>query len=165
MGRADHAASGLKEVAMPSPEPRAVFEAYLRAVNSRNAAALDALVHPDYLETYPQSRERTHGVENLRAIIEHYPGAYQDKGLDRIVGSEDHWVMTPSFTLLRIEGAGDTFTSVQQARYPDGSDWHVVSIGEIRDGRVWRVQTFFAPAFDPPAWRSSWVEVVQTTNE
>ena len=147
---------------MPSPEPREVFEAFLRAVNSRKTAALDALVHPDYLETYPQSGERTHGVENLRAIMEHYPGGYEDKGLDRTVGSEDRWVVTAAYTLLRIEGAGDTFTSVQQARYPDGSEWHVVSIGEIRDGRVWRVQTFFAPAFDPPAWRSSWVEVVET---
>ena len=150
---------------MPSPEPRAVFEAFLRAVNSRDEAALDALVHPDYLESYPQSGEQTRGAENLRAIIEHYPGGYEDKGLDRVVGSEDRWVVTPAFTLLRIEGAGDTFTSVQRARYPDGSAWQVVSIGEIRDGRVWRVQTFFAPAFDAPAWRSAWVEVVQTTNE
>lgn len=68
--------------------------------------------------------------------------------------------MTPVFTLLRIEGAGDTFTSVQKARYPDGSDWYVVSVGEIRDGRVWRVQTFFAATFDAPAWRSPWVEVI-----
>ena len=146
---------------MPLPEPRVVFEAFLSAVNSRNTAALDALVHPDYLETHPQSGERIHGVANLRAIIEHYPGGYEDKGLHRVVGSEDRWVVTPAYTLLRIEGAGDTFTSVQQARYPDGSDWHVVSIGEIRDGRVWRVQTFFAPAFDAPAWRSPWVEVPQ----
>ena len=150
---------------MTAPEPRAIFEAFLRAVNRRDEAALDALVHPDYLETYPQSGEQTRGVENLRAIIAHYPGGYEDKGLDRVVGSEDRWVVSPAFTLLRIEGAGDTFTSVQQARYPDGSEWHVVSIGEIRDHRVWRVQTFFAPAFDPPAWRSSWVEVVQTTHE
>jgi len=150
---------------MPSPEPRAVFEAFLRAVNSRNEAALDALVHPDYLETHPQSGERTRGVENLRAIIEQYPGDYKDKGLHRVVGSEDRWVVTPAYTLLRIEGAGDTFTSVQQARYPDGSEWHVVSIGEIRDGRVWRVQTFFAPAFDAPAWRSAWVELIRPAEE
>lgn len=145
---------------MPRPDPRAVFEAFLRAVNSRDTAALGELVHPEYVETYPQSGERTRGAENLRAIIEHYPGGYEDKGLERVVGSEDRWVVTPVFTLLRIEGAGDTFTSVQKARYPDGSDWYVVSVGEIRDGRVWRVQTFFAATFDAPAWRSPWVEVI-----
>ena len=150
---------------MPSLEPRAVFEAFLRAVNSRDAAALGELVHPEYIETYPQSGERTRGVENLRAIIERYPGGFIETGTDRVVGSEDHWVVTPAFTLLRIEGEGDTFTGVQKARYPDGSDWYVVSIGEIRSGRVWRVQTFFAATFDPPTWRSQWVEMVETPEE
>lgn len=145
---------------MPSQQPRAVFEAFLQASNRRDTAALRDLVHRDYVETYPQSGERTHGFENLRAIIEGYPGGFEDVGTDRVVGSEDRWVMTPAFTLLRIEGAGDTFTGVQRARYPDGSEWYVVSIGEIREGRVWRVQTFFGPTFEAAAWRSSWVEVV-----
>ncbi len=147
---------------MPSREPRAVFEAFLRAANSRDASALSELVHADYTETYPQSGERTRGLENLRAIIEKYPGGFEDRGTQRVVGSEDRWVATPAFTVIRIEGAGDTFTGVQKARYPDGSEWHVVSIGELRDGQVWRVQTFFAPAFDPPAWRSSWVDLIET---
>ena len=144
---------------MPSRDPRAVFEAFLRAANSRDLAALVELAHPDYVETYPQSGERTHGIDNLCAIIEGYPGGFEDKGTHRVVGSEDRWVATPAYTMLRIEGAGDTFTGVQRVRYPDNSEWHVVSIGEIRDGRVWRVETFFAPAFDPPDWRSSWVDV------
>lgn len=144
---------------MAATEPRAVFEAFLRAVNNRDTAALQDLLHPDYVETYPQSGERTRGAANLQAIVEHYPGGYEDGGRKRLVGTEDRWVMTPLFTLLRIEGAGDTFTGVQKARYPDGTDWHVVSIGEVRDGRVWRVETFFAPAFEAPEWRSAWVEV------
>jgi SnoaL-like domain len=150
---------------VPSPQPRAVFEAFIQALNRGDAAALRGLVHPDYIETYPQSGERIRGVENLRAIIEGYPGGYEDKGTDRVVGSEDRWVMTPAFTLLRIEGAGDTFTGVQKIRYPDGNEWYAVSIGEIRDGRVWRMQTFFAQPFEAPAWRSSWVEAVQTAKE
>ena len=69
------------------------------------------------------------------------------------------------FTLVRLEGAGDTFIGVLKACYADGSEWHVISIGEMRDGLVWRVYTFFAPAFDPPAWRSSWVEVIEDRDE
>ena len=76
-----------------------------------------------------------------------------------MIGSEDRWVVTPAFNLLRIEGGGDTFMGVQKARYPDGSHWHVVTIGEIRDGKIWRTQTFFGQAFEPPAWRSAWVDV------
>ena len=157
-GRADHHPGRVTRHAMAPPDGRAVFEAFLRAVNDRDPAGLRALVHPDYLETYPQSGESTRGIDNLLAIIEGYPGGFRDRGTTRIVGSEDRWVLSPAFTLMRIEGAGDTFTG-QGARYPDSSDWHVVSIGEIREGRVWRVQTFFAPRFEPPTWRSAWVEV------
>jgi hypothetical protein len=144
---------------MSVTEPRAVFEAFLDAMNHANTAALEGLVHPDFVDAYPQSGERTHGLANLRAIVDNYPGGYISGGTDRIVGSEDRWVVTPSFTVQRIEGSGDTFTGVQKGRYPDGSEWHIVTIGEIRDGRVWRVQSFFAPAFEPPAWRAAWVEI------
>ena len=65
-------------------------------------------------------------------------GRYVGGGSDRIVGIEDRWVMTPAFTLLRVEGAGDTFTGVSRGRYPDGTDWIIVTIGEIRHERVWR---------------------------
>jgi hypothetical protein len=79
-------------------------------------------------------------------------------GAERIVGTEDRWVMTPAFTVLRIEGSGDTFTGVSRGRYPDGTDWFIVTIAELRDRKVWRAQTFFAQAFEAPAWRSSWVD-------
>ena len=41
----------------------------------------------------------------------------------------------PTFTVLRIEGTGSVFTGVQRAQYPDGSEWHVILIGEMRDGQ------------------------------
>ncbi len=144
---------------MTSPEPRAVFGAFTLAIQARDSAAIRELTHRDFVGTYPQSGEVIRGVDNLCAILENYPGGYEDKGLDRVVGSEDRWVVTPALTLLRIEGAGDTFTGVQKAVYPDGSEWEVVSIGEVRDDRIWRLQSFFAPVFEPPAWRSAWVEV------
>ena len=147
---------------MPSPEPRAIFEAYLRALNRGDAATLRGLVHPDFTETYPQSGELIRGFENLRAIMENYPGGFEGEGTDRVVGSADRWVVTPASTLLRIEGAGDTFTGVTRIRYRDGSDWYSVSIGEVRDGLMWRVQTFWGETFEAPAWRSSNVEKIET---
>ena len=67
--------------------------------------------------------------------------------------------------MVRIEGAGDTFTGVSGAQYADGTDWYCVQIGEIRDGRVWRLQTFWAETFEAPAWRSSIVERIQATEK
>jgi hypothetical protein len=152
----------LKEAVVPALDPRSCFEAFLRAVNTRDGAALDQLAHPDFEEVYLQSGERIRGIQNLRAILDNYPDGYEERGPDRVVGSEDRWVMTPALTMLRVEGAGDTFTGVSKARYPDGSEWYVIHIGEIRDGRVWRVQSFFAPLFDAPAWRAGWVEAASS---
>jgi len=144
-------------------EPRIVFETFVEALNRRDTAGLRELVHPEFTDTYPQSGERTRGFDNLEAIITNYPGGFTGSGTKRVVGVEDRWVQTPAFTLVRIEGSGDTFTAVQRGRYPDGSDWFIVVIGEVRDGRVWRMETYFAPTFEPPAWRSPYVELVPDT--
>jgi hypothetical protein len=139
---------------------RAAFEGYLDALNQRDLDALDALLHPDFEDVYPQSGERTRGPANLKAIIANYPeGGWTDQGRERVEGAEDRWVTTPTFTVLRIEGSGNVFTGVQRAQYPDGSEWHVILIGEMRDGQAWRMQTYFAPRFEPPGWREQWVEL------
>ena len=145
---------------MTSLSARAAFERYLDALVGRDLGALDALVHPDFKDVTPQSGERVHGISNLKAIIENYPGGpVTDQGRERVEGADDRWVTTPTFTVLRIEGSGNVFTGVQRAQYPDGSEWHVILIGEMRDEKAWRTQTYFAPRFEPPAWRAPWVEV------
>lgn len=145
---------------MTTLDARTVFEGYLDALNGRDLAALDALLHPDFEDVYPQSGERTRGLANLKAIIENYPeGGWADQGRERVVGAEDRWVTTPTFTVLRIEGTGNVFTGVQRAKYPDGSEWHVIVIGEMHDGKIWRAETFFAPRFEPPEWRAEWVDL------
>jgi hypothetical protein len=42
--------------------------------------------------------------------------------------------------------------------YADGSLFHGVSILELRDGKIARETDYFAEPFDPPQWRSQWVE-------
>jgi hypothetical protein len=140
-----------------------VFEAYLRAANSRDVAALEGLFDDDFEDVYPQSGELTRGLANFRSIIEQYPGGgYAGQGTDRLVGTEDRWVLTPSFTVIRIEGTGDTFTGVTRSRYPDGTDWYIVTIAQMRNGKLWRAETYFAQTFEPPAWRAAWVESART---
>jgi hypothetical protein len=136
---------------MPDRPPRDISKEFIDATNDRDLARLAAIVRPDFEDAYPQSGERIRGFGNLRRIIENYRGGgYVGTGPERVVGVEDRWVMTPAFTMLRIEGAGDTFTGVSRGRYPDGSDWLIVTIGEVRDGRIWRCETYFAPTFDAP---------------
>jgi PAS domain-containing protein len=121
-----------------------------------------SLVAPDYVEEYPQSGEVIRGRENLRAILENYPGGFDQGALEgppRTFGPDERWVMTPTFTLTRLEGSGGVYTTVARVRYPDGSHWHVTAIREVRDGQIVRSTTFFGPQFDPPEWRRQWVEV------
>jgi SnoaL-like domain len=144
-------------------DARSVFEAYLRAANGRDVAALEGLFDDDFEDVYPQSGELTRGLANFRSIIEQYPGGgYAGQGTDRLVGTEDRWVLTPSFTVVRIEGTGDTFTGVTRSRYPDGTDWYIVTIAQMRNGKLWRAETYFAQTFEPPAWRAAWVESART---
>jgi hypothetical protein len=144
-------------------DARSVFEAYLRAANGRDVAALEGLFDDDFEDVYPQSGELTRGLANFRSIIEQYPGGgYAGQGTDRLVGTEDRWALTPSFTVVRIEGTGDTFTGVTRSRYPDGTDWYIVTIAQMRNGKLWRAETYFAQTFEPPAWRAAWVESART---
>lgn len=144
-------------------DARSVFEAYLRAANGRDVAALEGLLDDDFEDVYPQSGELTRGLANFRSIIEQYPGGgYAGQGTDRLVGTEDRWALTPSFTVVRIEGTGDTFTGVTRSRYPDGTDWYIVTIAQMRNGKLWRAETYFAQTFEPPAWRAAWVESART---
>jgi len=126
-------------------------------------AALEGLFDDDFEDVYPQSGELTRGLANFRSIIEQYPGGgYTGQGTDRLVGTEDRWALTPSFTVVRIEGTGDTFTGVTRSRYPDGTDWYIVTIAQMRNGKLWRAETYFAQTFEPPAWRAAWVASART---
>lgn len=148
---------------MPELTNEEVINAYLRALADNDGETIGRLRHPDYVLDYPQSGERIRGHVNERAIADHYPGGVPDMvdGSARVAGSEDRWVVTPSFTFERIAGSGDTWWFEGQARYADGSVWHLVAMCRMRDGRIYREVDYWAEPFDPPAWRAAWVERVE----
>lgn len=143
---------------MTSRDNRAVVEKYLRALPT-GFDILSDLQHEDFVEEFPQSGELIRGSENFRAIHQRYPGGAPSDELHRVTGSEDRWAMTPTFTLVRISGMGDAFTGESSASYPDGSEYRVVTILEMKEGRVFRARSYFAPVFEAPSWRAQWVEV------
>jgi hypothetical protein len=93
----------------------------------------------DVLCEYPQSGEKIRGRHNLQALRGHHPGKPSGFKIRRIVGTGDLWV---------TEYAIEYGTSAYQT----------VSIMEFRDGRVVHETQYFAEPFEPPAWRSQWVE-------
>jgi len=141
---------------------RQVVERFAEAISADDFDGQDALIHDDYLLEYPQSGERIRGRANRRAIVEHYPGNPGPPSLGRIIGGDDQFVDGASFPLafsvVHLVGSGDDFQVSGTMRYPDGVVWHFISLTTLRDGKIWRETIYFAPPFDPPAWRSAYVE-------
>jgi SnoaL-like domain len=115
------------------------------------------LLDADYVWEMPQSGERVRGIANNREMTENYPGL-PDIETRRITGSEDKWVTTPSWTVLKITGSGDEYTTESRVSYPDGSVWHSIDLFRFRNGKIHHQAAYFAPALEPPEWRARWVE-------
>jgi ketosteroid isomerase-like protein len=109
--------------------------------------------HEDALLEYPQSGEVFRGIANIRAQYENYPDLEPGtSNLAEVIG-DDAYAMTPSYTVIRVEGSGNRGTAVIRVRYPDGSWWWVINLFEVRDGRMTRCRAYFAPDFPAPDWR------------
>ncbi len=141
---------------------RQTVERYVKAMYSdARGADLAEYYHPDFIEDWPQSGERIRGQANHIAVRANYPDPGAMPGeLDRIIGGEDRWVTTPSFTLLKIEGTGDVYTVTGYSIYPNGDPYHVVQILKLRQGKVAHVTTYFAAPFESAEWRKEWVEAI-----
>jgi len=140
---------------------RDLVERWARALGSMDSDQVEPLVHDDIEDFYPQSGERVVGKANLRAIRENYPGADETNiggEFTAMVGSDESWVMGPSFNITHITGSGDSFAIAGTISYPDGTTWHVAQFIRVKDGKIWRLTSYFAPPFEPPAWRAQWVE-------
>lgn len=135
---------------------RSIVERYMDAWPG-DYDTLGGLRHPDFMEEWPQSGERILGHEAYRKIHENYPGGIPAVEPKRIIGSEDRLVLSPSSVPIRVEGRGDLYTIEAVNKYPMGETYYVVLILELRDGKVWRQKTYYAPPFDPPEWRAEWV--------
>jgi len=145
------------------PSSHEVFnERMARAMNERNFDEYETLLTEDYVGEYPQSGEVIRGPKNARAIVEQYPGMLPKGTIDmksaRIAATDARWLRTPTFTVVRAEGTGNVGVSAMKSQYPDGSHWWVINFYELRDGRLARSTTFFAPTFEAPDWRKPYVE-------
>ena len=127
-------------------------------ISSQDWDRLGEAIHQDAIFEYPQSGERFRGLAKIRAQFENYPGMGPGTSqLAEVIG-EDTYALTPSYTLIRVEGSGAKGAAVIRIRYPDASLWWAVNLFEVRDGRIGRSRTYFAPDFEAPDWRAPYRE-------
>ena len=115
-------------------------------------------VTEDAVWEFPQSGERFRGVDNIRAQFENYPDLEPGNTLLEEVISGTKYALTPTYTLVTVDGSGDRGTAINRVRYPDGSRWWALNLYELRDGKIAHSRSFFAPVFEPPDWRAPFRE-------
>ena len=141
---------------------RETIDRFFSALNDRRVDDIVALMHPDIVQEWPQSGERFRGRDNIKAALINYPGlpAGEMKG---VVGAEDRWVLTPSWTPLQVVGTGDDYTVEGYITYANGERWCWISIAHFRDGLVQKLTEYFAAPFPAAEWRSKWAEKVESS--
>jgi ketosteroid isomerase-like protein len=128
------------------------------AINRQELDRLADIFHADAVLEYPQSGERFRGLDNIRAQFENYPELEPGGSeLQEVIGGTTY-VLTPSYTVVGVEGSGDRGIAIIRVQYPDKSLWSVINLYELRDGRIARSRAFFAPDFEAPDWRAPFRE-------
>jgi SnoaL-like protein len=144
---------------------RVLFERLVAGINRRETERLDEAFTEDVVIEYPQSGEVIRGLHNMRELIAHSPSGppAADPTSVRALGVDELRIVAPMFTLVRVQGGGNTGSAAVRIRYPDGSTWWWVRMYELRDGRIARSTEYFAQDFDAPEWRRPWVERTRTS--
>lgn len=142
---------------MDGSRNRATVERYTEAFFlSNDLDELESTLDPDVEVVFPQSGERFRGRKNVRSYLEGYPGRNRefDASVDRVVGEDPRWLMSPAYTVLPVEGSGEQFTTVGRVRHQEGEPSHVIQLVEVRDGLIRAISAYFADPFDAPEWRA-----------
>lgn len=124
---------------METRENRSALDHHWAASASGDLEAEHEIYDDNVVCEYPQSGEKIPGRRNLQALRSHHPGKPSGFSIRRIVGANDLWV------------------TEYVINYEDKL-FQTISIMEFQNGRVIHETQYFAEPFEPPAWRSQWVE-------
>jgi ketosteroid isomerase-like protein len=117
-----------------------IVEKFWAAMQTNDFKAAGEFLHDDYVLEWPQSGERIRGRENFVAINANYP-------------AQGRW----EFKIQRILAEGDQVAS--DVGVTDGTIvGRAITFSTIRDGKIIDQIEFWPDPFEPPAWRTEWVE-------
>ena len=142
---------------------RALVDRWIEAFMSNDLESLGEILHPDFVEIYPQSGELIRGLEKIKAIVSAYPGLPESEVVSTSGAEPGRTNVIPSplpfgLPTIQVSEAGHTFTVEAFLEYPNGERYFGVWIGELKDGQVYKLTTYFAQPFEAPAWRAPYVE-------
>jgi hypothetical protein len=126
---------------MDNQEIRAALDRHWKATVALDIDKAHEIYHHDVIVEFPQSGERISGERNLYELRAHYPSKV-------------------TFKILRVLGEGNLWVTELVITY-DGRPVNVVTIMKFKDGKVAHEIHYYADPFEPPEWRSQWVERIK----
>jgi SnoaL-like domain len=120
-------------------EIRANLERYWEATMAHDLERVHEYYHDDVVVEFPQSGERIRGKHNIYELRKHYP-------------------TKTSYKILRTRGEANFWVTELIVSYEDECPVNGVAIMEFRNHKVAHETLYFAYQFEPPEWRSQWVE-------
>ena len=111
------------------------------AVAGKDENAAAEIFADDAVLEWPQSGERIRGKPQIVALHEATP-------------------VSVDFEIRRTIGCGELWVTETTIRYDGTRPTNAVFIMEFHNGKVVRETDYFGDPFDPPAYRSSWVELM-----
>jgi hypothetical protein len=109
------------------------------ALAGKDEVAAAEIFAEDAVLEWPQSGERIRGKSAIVALHEASPSKVD-------------------FEIRRTIGCGDLWVTEATIRYGGERPTKAVMIQEFREDKVVRETDYFGEPFDPPAYRSAWVE-------
>ena len=104
---------------------RALVDRWVEAFMSNDLESLAEILHPDFVEIYPQSGELIRGLEKIKAIVSAYPGLPESEVISTSGAEPGRTNVIPSplpfgLPTIQVSEAGHTFTVEAFLEYPNG---------------------------------------------
>lgn len=146
---------------MPAVNNRDTIERFWQALVAQDHDVLESCYHPDVVVRYPQSGEVFRGRDRYMAMLRAFPGMPSAEA-EELLGDERVTVI-PSSTpfgppLVTVTGGDELFVGHSILTYPDDGHYHNVSVFNVKNGLIVSETSYFAKAFEPPAWRAEFCE-------
>ena len=132
---------------MDNQEIRAILDRYWEATVALDLERIHEIYHDDVIVEFLQSGERIRGKHNIYELRARYSAKV-------------------TYKMLRVSGEGNLWTTEVIVTYDNDKGRLVVvvygvAIMEFRNDKVAHETLYFAYPFEPPEWRSRWVEIIK----
>ena len=101
---------------------------------------IKSYLHPNFVATWPQSREKIVGPMNFSNVNKYYPGNHK-------------------IEVIHIHEAGDKIITTVWIVADTGQKTFAVSYFDFQDGKIARSEEYWAEPYAAPENRRQWVEL------